>query len=261
MKRSWLLLVAIVLATIPSAFSAGLAHNDNFIVMAPDQPLADQVLAQADYFRTSVALDWFGAEMPAGEGRAIIHLELSNTRDLGLTWPMDSPNRKFHRVWLVTSADRALGSTLHHEIAHVLLATRYPNRLPWWADEGIASRYDDDHRKETRDRILARFMQSGHWPHVESILGGSTFAPDDEEAYAVAVSITEYLLTRGNRPTFLAFAEDGQRAGWTNALQEHYGLASLHDLEIQWRTWLHRRRATIRNLGTLPAVGDPSTRP
>jgi len=240
MKRACLLLFGVVLVTVSRAFSAGLAHNENFIVLAPDQPLAEIVLAQADDFRRTVALDWFGAELETGKDPTMVHVELSTARDAGLTWPIDSPDRKYHTVWLTTSADRAVGSTLHHEIAHIVLATRFRNRLPWWAEEGIASQYDDAERKQTRQRLLAQFAQSGKWPSIDAILEGRIFAPDDEPAYAIAVSITDFLLTQGDRNTFLALAADGPSKGWPTALREHYGLASFDVLEARWKAWLRR---------------------
>ena len=88
---------------LPSTFAVGFAHDETFIVYAPDQALADQVLAKAEKFRKAEAKDLLGEELEAGLGRTIITVKVSATEDNGFTWPIDHPDRKFHNVWLTTS--------------------------------------------------------------------------------------------------------------------------------------------------------------
>ena len=56
-------------------------------------------------------------------------------------------------------------------------------------------------------------------------------------AYTVATSLTEFLLTRGDRREFLKFAVDGKERGWTSALKSHYGIESLGELQRAWQQW------------------------
>ena len=119
------------------ANAAGFQYDENFTVLAADQTLAAEVLASANQYRRQVAQEWLRGELPPGVGETVIHLTLSRSRDRGLTWAIDSPNRSLHKIWLTTDRNRALGGTLHHEIAHIVLATRYPQQLPAWAEEGV----------------------------------------------------------------------------------------------------------------------------
>jgi hypothetical protein len=72
-------------------------------------------------------------------------------------------------------------------------------------------------------------------PHV---LETTDLHSRDEYTYAGATSLVSFLLTRGDEETLLAFAEDGVGRGWTAALQSHYRISSLQQLQTQWQAWL-----------------------
>ena len=139
-----------------------------------DRPceLALQMLRQAERFREEIALQWLGGPLPEGQGRVVINLRVSHDRDEGLTWACDSQDRLCHTIYLVTSPQRALGSTLKHEIAHAVLATHFshPHRLPSWLEEAIASDYDDASRKSTRQRILLQRLRSAECASMVELL-------------------------------------------------------------------------------------------
>ena len=159
--RTTACVAVLFLLVLPSTlFAAGFSHDENFIVYAPDQVLSDQVIAKAEEFRKAEAKDLLGIELDAGKGRTIITVEVSATEDSGFTWPIDHPDRKFHEMWLTTSRQRAAGSTLRHEIRHVVLNTRFPDRLPLWIEEGLASRSDDEQRQRLSRETAARFSRS-----------------------------------------------------------------------------------------------------
>src|SRR5580692_2358135 len=102
------------------ASGAGTALTTNFSVIAPNEAIAEHVAQQAETFRKQVALEWFGKELPSGKGPVMVHVVLSESEDKALSWCKDSPAQKFHRIWLTTSADRAAGSTLNHEVVHTV---------------------------------------------------------------------------------------------------------------------------------------------
>lgn len=89
------------------------------------------------------------------------------------------------------------GGTLKHEIAHTVLATQWPGprRLPSWAEEAIASRYDDDARATDRRRLVGWWAQTGNWPRLGDLLSDKSLADDDLEGYAAAASVSEILLS------------------------------------------------------------------
>ena len=134
------------------AQAAGFVHNENFVVFTESglsrqvtQDFAQSVLVKAEEYRKQISQEWFGEQLPRGIGRTTINVSFSDDRDAGLTWAVDHPDRKLHTIYLYTTAEQAVGSTLAHEVAHAVLATRFPHphRLPAWVEEGIASQYDN----------------------------------------------------------------------------------------------------------------------
>ena len=222
---------------VPAAlFAGGFAHDDNFIVYAPDQPLADQVLAKAETYRQELAKELLGKELPARAGRTIITVDVSTTKDSGFTWPIDHPDRRFHNTWLTTSRERAVGSTLRHEICHVVLNTQFPQALPTWVEEGLASRNDDATRLRSGRQIIASMAQGG-WSGLGGLLDARTIGSADQTSYAMATSLTEYLLSQGDVGKLLQFAADGKGGNWDGAVQQHYGSRGVADLEAKWHAW------------------------
>ncbi len=218
----------------------GIAGGKNFTVIAPSgDHLADQVLTRAEELRRDIALEWLGKELPDGRGRTHITVELSKDKDEGLTWLCGQGRavRGDHRMWLTTSRERAVGSTLEHEVTHVVLAVRFPQGMPVWANEGIASLADDEERHKTRRELQREWARSGQWPTLEKLLYQRTIDPSDQAGYAAAVSLTEFLLTKGDRRALIAFVEHAALDGWDAALGKSYGIDGVPELQRQWQAW------------------------
>jgi hypothetical protein len=237
-----------LLAGTSATNAAGFVHDENFTVLAADRSLAAEVLAGANRYRKQVASEWLRLELPPSVGETVIHVTLCDREDRGLTWAIDSPNRSLHKIWLTTSRDRAVGSTLQHEIAHIVLATRHPQRLPAWVEEGVAGSYDEDDRLLVRRQLLEWFAQTGNWPSLDQVFQKPQIVNTDKVSYTLATSVTEFLVSRADQPTFVEFAVAGQQEGWDRALQQFYQIESVADLESAWRTW-----ATIADRDDKPA--------
>jgi hypothetical protein len=229
--------VLLIVLTGSAALGAGFAHDENFIIYATNQALADTVRIQANLFREEIAKQWLGQELPPGAGRTILSAELSNDDDVGFTWPIDQAERKFHKTWLKTSYEKATGSTLRHECCHLVLNTRYRDPLPTWIEEGIAGRYDDPARIAARQRLVAAYVRDRTWPDLRPVLSARAISPDDQPAYCVAGSLVEYLLSRGDKAKLLEFAAAIKAHGLDQALQGYYGIHSEVHLESEWRAW------------------------
>jgi hypothetical protein len=239
---------AILVALVPSAgLGNGFAHNENFIVYTPDhksrdedQRFAELLLQRAEAFRQKFARQWLGKELPRAQGESVIYVSFSANEDRGLTWAKDHPGRTMHNVYLTTTPEKAVGSTLRHELAHTVLATQfpYPNRLPSWVEEGIASGYDDDSRQAARDQLLRSWARGGNAPQLVQLLELEDMRAFDESSYAAATSLVSFLLTKGDERELLMFAVDGRRNGWPDALRAHYGIRSHRELQGHWQAWL-----------------------
>lgn len=213
------------------------AANANFVVTAPDRELAEEVLAKAEGLRTTLSERWLGDALPDGVGPTVIRVKLSSTEDKGLSWVAENDSRLSHLMWLTTSRERAVGTTLAHEMTHVVLATRHPGAMPAFATEGAACEQDDANRLAMRREIVEWWAQNGNWPHVSELFESRSIEPADAAGYAHACSVTAFLLTRGNRAKFIDFAVAGQDRGWPAAVREFYGFNDLMSLQTAWRDW------------------------
>lgn len=252
MAKRFLLCTLALLACAARCDAAGFAMSDNFTVFTPAYPThedaqayAQEVLRSAEAWRSEIARQWLGEELPPSVGQTTVNVSFSEQRDAGITWAKDDPRRKYHTLYLTTSPDRALGSTLAHEMVHVVLATRFPHprRLPAWLEEGIASSYDDGPRQAARQQILAWMAKTGNWSDVESIFNLQNIAGQDKQAYAVASSLTQFLLTRGDQRTLLEFGQHARQDGWDAALRKCYRIRTVPDLQRAWQEWVQQSLA------------------
>jgi hypothetical protein len=62
--------------------------------------------------------------------------------------------------------------------------------------------------------------------------------------YAEGYSVTNFLVSKSNRPAFLNFIADGMRIsiGWDAALQKHYQIRNVEELEQEWHTHLRNTK-------------------
>jgi hypothetical protein len=279
LTRDWsVALLATLLAAMTARGEpppAGLATSENFTVWADSQPQAEAVLQRAEAWRRRIALEWLGEALVPGKGQASVEFRLSD-RDSACTWLSKTASTKGHLVWIRTTREK-FDCALAHEIAHVVLATSRPD-LPPFAQEGIAGRYDDVERHTLRVQALTSFLRGGRWPRLVDVLTARSIAPADRASYSTAVSLTEFLLTEGDRISrlrehgpeglrspaerFLAFAEEGGRTGqWDNAVSRHYALDGVDDLEAKWRDWFRNSRRTPSRGGGGPDGGEPGFLP
>ncbi len=259
-----IVLLVFWIGTVPNESTAqAVASSVNFTVLAPTQRLADKVVGHADAFRKEIANDWLGSELPAPAHRVSLYLKIDPTRSFARTL-LDAQQGR-HLVWLVGSEQAVTEHLLKHEVAHTVLATRFGNTMPAWANEGIASQYDNHRRRDLRQKQLAGFVAIDSWPHLDRLLQEPIHQPWN---YAAAVSLTDYLIHRDSptsakktpastkktlhpeakqaRQRFLKFVDLATQQGWATALRTHYQIDSLADLETQWHQSVRAEKQIAR---------------
>jgi hypothetical protein len=244
MKRSTpraALAALFVFAAAVSSYAANMAHDENGVVYAPTKALAEAVLKKAGEYRREAALEWLGDELPPSVGRVCVHVKISEEPESGLTWPNDAPGRHYHVIWMTGDEAAVTGSLLKHEMTHAVLATQFPEGLPPALDEGIASTADDPQRVAIRRRILDWYAEAGNWPRLAPILQSRVLLADDQQSYAIASSVVEFLLAREDKTTLLRFARSSKANGWDQALRMHYQIAGVSELESEWKAWAARQ--------------------
>jgi hypothetical protein len=264
MRRGLLWALISVCLVGARASAGGFASNENFIVQIAaegkemaDRALAEEIADQASQYRRQIAREWLGEALPPSVGRTYLSVMVTDAKDLGRTWPKNTVTGQYHHVHLSTCRGGALGGTLAHEVAHVVLATRYPSPdlLPVWVVEGIASRYDAAERLALRQNILQWYARTNNWPDLAGLFSARTLPRQEMASYAVATSLTEFLLTKRDRQTFLQFARCGQHDGWDQALMTHYGIRSVQQLQTEWQAWA--KHADQAKVASRPAIPSP----
>ena len=247
------MVVAILLGSTPTAIAGGFAFSDNFIVTAPDQRLADDVLAKSEQYRKDLALQWLGKPLPPGAGRTLVAVDLAPAESGGRFWPIDDAGRKLHQLRLPVSPGKDFASSLRHEMIHLVMQIAFRGELPLWANEGIATLEDQDRVGQVGPQLARWYAASGIWPDLQKILQADTVGTDDYEFYSVSNSLTAYLLTRADEATLLKFAMTGKATDWNAAARQGYGL-TLDELQSSWQKFATRNAAAAQARG--PEAGQ-----
>jgi len=232
--------------------ASGLVRSDNFVVGGPNEEIARAVLNRAEELRREIAIRWLGEELPPSVGPTIIHVQISESEEVNLAWVIDDRRRNYHTVWLKTTEKQATGGALAHELCHAILATRFPDPIPAWINEGIACQQDDEGRKTTRRRIINWYAKTGNWPSLPKLFIQKQLDTLDQASYATAESLVSFLLTRGNREKLLSCLIESKKVGWAEALHITYHINSVDELETAWRGWVRRELTATPPSSTQP---------
>lgn len=241
------LLLTCFAASTPAAEVPGIRASDNFVLSAPSKDLTLICLTQAEHYRKRIALEWLGYELPAGTSFADVQVTLAaeGEADSGRLWLANRETERPHMMWLTGTEEEVLGSGMAHEMAHVVMAARFPEGMPVWANEGIASSYDNAERVSIRRQIMQRIIESAGWPSIDEILEVQQISPSDQTAYTLASSLTEYLISVAGRETFISFIALAQESGWDAAIRETYRMEGRRELQVRWQQWAAAPRTIL----------------
>jgi hypothetical protein len=147
------------------------------------------------------------------------------------------------------SLDRLLASVLPHEITHTVFAHKFKRPLPRWADEGGCVISEDDIERQRHDQMVREILNTPNRRMPLRRLFSLTEYPNDVMVlYAQGYSVSDFMVAKSNRQTFLAFINTSLQTGWDQALKIHYGYASIEVLE---EAWLQSLRQTKQPAGQL----------
>ena len=160
-----------------------------------------------------------------------------------------------------------------------MFATHFGRPLPCWADEGTATSVEVEVERnklakylpgvavEKKDQNATLEQEADHAamkalypdPAVAPVVNPGTTKADPHSfemeklflmkqypqsfmaLFAKGYSVTHYLLEQGGKRRFVEFLGDGmQEDHWTEAARQHYGFASLPQMEAKWQKWVDR---------------------
>jgi hypothetical protein len=143
------------------------------------------------------------------------------------------------RIDVLAGADAPVPPALAHELVHVVLADRFvAGPPPRWADEGLAVLFDTVGRQEDHEHDFRAARRRGMaWSAADLVAleDYPSAAGRQRVFYGQSASLVRWLIARKDAPTFIRFLRQCPEGGMAAALERHYGLRSIKDLELAWK--------------------------
>jgi hypothetical protein len=237
-------------------------RTTNFIVEAPNAQVAQQVGQYAEKYRKQKAVDWLGKEMPPWGQPCPLKVTVTPGGAGGFTtFAFDRGAILSQEMNVSGPLDRVLDSVLPHEITHTVFAYSFRCPLPRWADEGGSVLSEDDIERQRHDELVRRILAGGRAFRLRILFDMKQYPEEGSDVmtlYAQGYSLSRFLVETSSRQTFLAFVRDGMRYDWDTAVQKHYAMSHVEELEEAWLQWM---RGTFRPSPELLAKHKKSTEP
>jgi hypothetical protein len=213
-------------------------RTTNFLVTAPNQPIAESVAKWAEHYRREKALLWLGREMPNWPQPCPLYVQVTMQGPGGSTSFNFGPGGVLSQSMEIKGPlDRLISSVLPHEVTHTVFAYHFRQAVPRWADEGGAVLSEDDTERGRHDVIVRNILNRGQQFRMRQLFTIRQYPPSGEKVmclYAQGFSVSDYLVKRGGRPTFLRFVGMGIQGQWDQAAQVCYGHRTVEELEEAW---------------------------
>jgi hypothetical protein len=239
-------------------------RTTNFVVEAPTPQFAKQVADYAEHYRKEKAQQWLNQEMPPWPEPCPIRVTVTMGSAGGATsFAFDRGRVLGQSMHIEGTQERLLNSVLPHEVTHTVFAYHFRTPVPRWADEGGSVLSEDDIERNHHDMLVRQILNTpGREIPLRRLFALKEYPGDVMALYAEGYSVSNYLVGLSGRPAFLAFVARGMREGWDRALQAHYQINSVDELEQAWLTHLRntRRQPTQVASNPSPAQPDPAAR-
>ena len=224
-------------------------ETDNFSVNAPSAESARQFAETAEQCRKDLAILWLGKTLPDWSAKCPIKVHVGNDLGAGGRTSFVFENGEVFdwEMEIQGSHERILDSVLPHEITHMILASHFRKPIPRWLDEGMATSVEHHSEKANYRRLLRQCLQSNvpRCVPLDRMMAMKEYPSDPMPFYAQGFSLVEYLLEWGRQfgddehYRLVRFAQTAmQGSGWESALQTHYGVQNLEELQTSWTQWV-----------------------
>ncbi len=218
----------------------------NFMVEAPTPQIAQWIGQAAETYRQQKAVEWLGQEMPPWPERCPLHVRVTMSGPGGATsFAFDRGRVLGQQMNIEGPMDRLVASVLPHEVTHTVFAYYFRRPVPRWADEGGAVLSEDEVERNRHDQLVRHILNTpGRKIPLRRLFALHDYPSDVMVLYAEGFSVSNYLVSRSDRRTFLEFINQGMSGyGWDNAVRTYYHFNSVDELE---EAWLAQLRATRR---------------
>ena len=243
-----------------SSVHAASHRTENFVVTASTKALATEIATWAERYRSELAVEWLGQELPRWSEPCPIQAKVNPKLGAGgaTSFVFESTARRFGRPsgdglfqsqpagrpfgWEMSlrgSRERILDSVLPHEITHTIFATHFGRPLPRWADEGACTTVEHPIEKQKQHRMLHEFLTTDRGIAFNRMFAMTEYPADILPLYSQGFSLARFLIAQGGKRKFVQYIGDGLDSNdWTAATDRHYGFTSLSDLQVTWLDWV-----------------------
>lgn len=244
-----------------AAASMGAKHRTrNFVVETTDPRFAVQMAEAAEYYRRELALQWLGRELPDWRTPCPMTVQVGPNLGAGgaTRFVFDRGEVFGWRMNIQGSAERLLDSVLPHEITHMILASHFRRPVPRWADEGAATSVESAVERHKHRQMLYQFLHSGRGIAFSRLFAMREYPNDILPLYAQGHSVAEYLIELRGRRQFIEFVGEGMKTeNWPAAVERHYGVRTLGELQNQWLAWVREGSPPLKRAPNHPAPAGP----
>lgn len=238
----------------------GSYRTQNFLVTAPTAPLAREIGDAAEAFRSRLAIEWIGRELPPWREPCPVTAQIApNLGAGGATSFYFENGHPFG--WTMTmqgSRERVLDSVLPHEITHTIFASHFGRPLPRWADEGACTTVEHSSERRKQEKLLVEFLTTNRGIAFNKMFAMKEYPPDVLPLYSQGFSLARFLIAQGGKPKFVRYVGDGmQTNNWTAATSKHYGFENLSQLQLAWIEWVRHDSPEEQALAFSPLADQP----
>ncbi len=240
-----------------------MAETANFrLLHKHPRSLAEALLRTAEHARTSQMNKWFGAAGANWTPKCRIYLYPSGEAYSEATGAPINPvgghtdvraegSRVISRCIHVHGArPLLLNGVVPHEVTHAVLAGQLSDgRVPRWADEGMAILAEAQKNIDMHLRFLPRMRADDALYSMRALIEMRDY-PEPREMgvfYAQSVSLVDFLTRQKGAERFAAFVRDGERDGYAESLQKHYGW-SFVELDRHWKRYAFYSKKMVEAL-------------
>ncbi len=205
-----------------------------------------RIANRLDEIRVDMARRWFQREVQLAPCQVEVKLNAKLGSGGYASYELKDAKPINLKMHLQASSLEKLDSAMHHEVAHLLLAQQFANRLPHWLEEGFCTLQEGEERRRQLEAFLIQSPKN--IVPIERLLA-STSDHDLDSALssqlsrqAQYASLVAFLLDRDSESTLVAMMKAGDAASdWTQALLQTYKISSIEVLEAEWSQWRKQR--------------------
>lgn len=259
-KRFWALCA---LCLVTTAVHGATFKTANFVVNASSDDLARRVANCAEYWRRDLAIQWLGQPLPNWYQPCPITVQAGQMGAGGqTTFTFENGEVYGWKMQVQGTVERILDSVIPHEVNHTIFASYFRRPLPRWADEGAATLFEHESEQAHQTQRLNRVLNTAKRIPLQELLTIREYPPDMQDVltlYAEGYSLAGFLVgSKGEqgRQVYIRFLEDAHQMGWEQAIERHYGFASVAHLEQQWTRWIVAGSPPLQPVGQALAQAE-----